>query len=245
MHRPRPVASRPLKQTLREETVDIRGRKVVVAVSVSQRCRNISLRLDEKNGQVQLVLPRFVSRAEGLRFVREKARWVLRQIDSLPPRVPFADGAQLPLMGQDHTIRHRPDSRGVVWRQGAEIHVAGQAEHLPRRVGDWLRREARQEILRRADHYALQIGARYHQVALRDTRSRWGSCTEDGHLSFSWRLIFAPEFVLDYVVAHEVAHLVELNHSLRFWRLVELICADTGRARSWLKQNGLSLHRYG
>lgn len=245
MHRPRPVASRSLKQAAQEETVDIRGRKVVVAVSVSHRCRNISLRLDEKNGQVQLVLPRFVSRAEGLRFVREKARWVLRQIDSLPPRIAFADGAQFCLMGQDVTIRHRPGARGVVWREGDDIHVAGQAEHLPRRMNDWLKREARLEILHRAEHYAARIGARFSQLSLRDTRSRWGSCTEDGHLSFSWRLIFAPEFVLDYVVAHEVAHLVELNHSARFWRLVELICPHAERARSWLKQNGLSLHRYG
>ena len=82
-------------------------------------------------------------------------------------------------------------------------------------------------------------------MSLRDTRSRWGSCTEDGHLSFSWRLILAPEFVLDYVVAHEVAHLIELNHSQRFWKLVEMICTDNGRARSWLKQSGLSLHRFG
>jgi len=217
----------------------------VVAVSVSQRCRNISLRLDEKNGQVQLVLPRFVSRAEGLRFVCEKARWVLRQIDSLPPRVPFADSAVVPVLGAEHVIRHRPDMRGVVWCETGVIHVAGQAEHLPRRVGDWLRREAKREIVARADHYAGCIGARFTQVSLRDTRSRWGSCTEDGHLSFSWRLILAPEFVLDYVVAHEVAHLVELNHSPRFWRLVDLICTDNGRARHWLKQNGLSLHRYG
>ena len=125
------------------------------------------------------------------------------------------------------------------------INVAGDAPHVSRRVTDWLKKEARSEINARANAAAEALDKRILKIQIRDTRSRWGSCSEDARLSFSWRLMMAPENVLTYVVAHEVAHLVELNHSDRFWRLVDQLCPGNEPAKYWLKRHGASLHRFG
>ncbi len=227
------------------ETVNLHGRDVTLRLCFNRRARHISLRVDERRGGVDLILPGRHSRTEGLEFAHEKSLWILRQIDALPPRVPFVDGAVVPVLGKDLVVRHRPEARGVVWVEGNEIHVAGDAPHVPRRVGDWLKKRAREEIRGRADTAAESIGGAIERMSVRDTRSRWGSCSEDGHLSFSWRLILAPENVMDYVVAHEVAHLIELNHGRGFWTLVDRLCPENRAPRYWLQRHGATLHRYG
>ena len=229
----------------RFETVKLRGRDVTLRVQLSRRARHISLRLDERRGGIDLVLPRGVSKNEGIDFAHEKAGWILRQIDSLPPSVPFVDGSVVPVLGVDYVIRHHPEARGAVWIEDGCINVAGQEPHVPRRVSDWMRKTARMEISRRAHEAAARIDEKIELISVRDTRSRWGSCSDENHLSFSWRLILAPENVLDYVVAHEVAHLAELNHSPRFWRLVTELCPDNSVPRYWLRRHGPSLHRFG
>ena len=234
-----------MKRGLKIETVEIRGREVSLRIRKSRRARHVSLRIDEKRGGVDLILPRGVTRADGLTFVHHKAAWILREIDALPPRVPFTDGAVLPLLGTDHRIRHRPDARGTVWVEGGSIVVAGRTPHVPRRVADWLKRRARQEIARRAEAAARKINKRVNRLSLRDTRSRWGSCSEDGHLSFSWRLILAPEPVLDYVIAHEVAHLRHANHGPDFWAAVAGLGVRVQEARRWLNGNAQRLQRIG
>lgn len=163
----------------------------------------------------------------------------------MPEAVPFADGALLPLFGVPHRITHVPDRRGFVWVEDQQIYVAGGAEHLPRRVRDWTRRAAKAEISRRAEIHAARIGKTYKGIALRDPVSRWGSCSSTGQLNFSWRLLLMPERVMDYVVAHEVAHLRHMNHSPAFWKLVEDLHPGVAEARAWLKRNGADLHKYG
>lgn len=227
------------------ETVNLHGRDVTLRLCFNRRARHISLRVDERRGGVDLILPGRQSHTEGLEFAHEKSLWILRQIDALPPRVPFVDGAVIPVLGKDLVVRHRPEARGVVWVEDDGIYVAGDSPHVQRRVGDWLRKRAREEIRTRADRDAESIDRAVARLSVRDTRSRWGSCSEDGHLSFSWRLILAPEEVMDYVVAHEVAHLVELNHGNRFWTLVDRLCPENRMPRYWLKRFGATLHRYG
>src|SRR5262249_39572655 len=122
--------------------------------------------------------------------------------------------------------------------------VAGDAAHVGRRVTDFLKREAKRDLAAASRHYADRLGVRLRRVSIRDQSSRWGSCSSTGMLSYSWRLILAPEFVLDYLAAHEVAHLVEMNHSPRFWRTVLGVCPDTRRAKVWLDAHGADLHRY-
>jgi predicted metal-dependent hydrolase len=125
------------------------------------------------------------------------------------------------------------------------ICVAGEAPHVARRIGDFLKREARRDLEAASRRYAQRLGVSVKRVSVRDQVSRWGSCSTTGVLSYSWRLILAPPFVLDYLAAHEVAHLIEMNHSQRFWRLVERLCPAMQRAKTWLDVHGTDLHRYG
>jgi predicted metal-dependent hydrolase len=149
-----------------------------------------------------------------------------------------------------HRIAHRRGVRGTVWSEldaSGEplLCVAGNAPHIDRRISDFLRREAKRELETASRRFAADLGVTVRRVAVRDQSSRWGSCSTTGVLSYSWRLILAPPFVLDYLAAHEVAHLVEMNHSARFWRLVDRLCPNVARAKTWLDMHGADLHRYG
>jgi len=162
---------------------------------------------------------------------------------------PFTHGTVLPLRGREYRIEHRRGMRGTVW---LEIHahehllcVAGEEAHVPRRVRDYLKREAKHDLVAASHAAARALGVRFKRVSVRDQTSRWGSCSSTGVLSYSWRLIFAPPIVLEYLAAHEVAHLIEMNHSRRFWRLVEHVCPHLDRAKAWLDAHGTDLHRYG
>ena len=233
---------------VRETFVELGGKRIPVRLYRNTRARRIILRINDWNGNgdgVSVTLPRRTSLREGLDLIHEKAAWVLERLGGLPPRVAFADGARVPLGGVDHTIRHVLDGRGVVRRQGNEILVAGGAEHLARRLRDWLRKEVRSQIGRLVGDKAAALGRTAGRITIRDTRSRWGSCSADGNLSFCWRLVMAPETVLDYVVAHEVAHLAEPHHGPKFWRLVKTLTPDMEASREWLRHNGEALHRYG
>lgn len=221
------------------------GRRVPLAVRRDRRARRYTLRLEPQDGSVTLVLPKRAPLGEALRFAQRKAGWVERQIESLPERVPFEPGAVIPVLGEAHVIRHCPEARRGTWREDGEILVSGFGDHVARRVADHLKREAREEIGRRAHDKAARLDCRVLRIGVRDTRSRWGSCSSDGALSFSWRLILAPEPVLDYVVAHEVSHLVHMDHGARFWSLVATLTDQVEAPRRWLKRHGGGLHRYG
>lgn len=226
-------------------TVVIDGRTLPVTVKTSPASRRLSLRVDPMTDGLVVVTPPGLPVREALRFVEQKTDWVRARLDALPPRVPFVPGAEVPVLGAPHVVVHAPDARRGVWTEAGAIHVSGREEHVPRRVRDWLKARAKAEIRPRAQAHAKTLGRRIASIGVRDTRSRWGSCTAGGALSFSWRLVLAPEPVLDYVVAHEVAHMVELNHSHRFWNLVAELMPDNASARHWLKQHGTALHRYG
>jgi len=177
--------------------------------------------------------------------VLDKADWILKQLDERLPRVPFADGEMVPLRGVDYRIRAVAGGRGAVRLEWSEILVAGRPEHVARRVKDWFKNQARELIAPRVREKAETLDRQPGRITIRDTKSRWGSCSHDGNLSFCWRLVMAPDAVLDYVVAHEVAHLAELNHGPKFWRWVEELTADVEGAKKWLRLNGEALHRYG
>ncbi|NNG02718.1 MAG: M48 family metallopeptidase [Inquilinus sp.] len=228
-----------------KRTLVVNGVDGPLALTVSPRARRLSLRLDAGSGEVRVVVPRAVPEAEVTRFVARHAEWLRRRLAALPPARPFHDGAVLPYLGEDHRIRHDPAHRRPVERRDGVFLVGGQPAHLPRRLTDFLRREARRELTGRAHRLAAAIDRRVAGITVRDTRSRWGSCSAAGRLNFSWRLLLAPEPVLDYVVAHEVAHLAEMNHGARFWALVNRLHTDVPAARAWLKVHGAGLHRHG
>ena len=225
--------------------LSIAGREVPLAVRVHPRARNIALVVDGTIGGIRLTLPPGVPVTKGLRFAARHEVWLETQLEKLPPRIPFAAGAQIPLLGVEHEIQHAPDLRRGVWRDEGKLFVSGQSEHLSRRVTDFLKGEARHTVSSRARSQAERIDRQPGRITVRDMKSRWGSCSSDGRLRFNWRLILAPEMVLDYVVAHEVAHLVHMDHSRRFWRIVETLYPQASQARLWLAKNGETLMRYG
>jgi predicted metal-dependent hydrolase len=206
--------------------------------------RRIILRIDQDTDGVVLTMPKWARQSDAMALLAERADWVLARIDALPARIRFADGAAVPYFDAPHTIRHAPGGRGVVL-EGGEIRVPGRAEHLARRLGDWLRAQARREISARAHLLAGRVGKPIRRITVRDTRSRWGSCSSAGNLSFSWRLVMAPDWVMEYVVAHEVAHLRHANHGPDFWAAVERLGVGADAAQRWLNGNAARLQRIG
>jgi predicted metal-dependent hydrolase len=215
-----------------------------------QQARRYTLRIDAASREVVLTIPPRGSLKEAREFAHKHGAWIAARLKRLPQATPFAHGVVVPLRGEPHRIEHRPHARGTVWIEqgddGAQlICVAGAAPHHNRRIGDFLRREAQRELAAASRRYAEALGVAIKRISVRDQSSRWGSCSNAGVLSFSWRLILAPPFVLDYLAAHEVAHLVELNHSPKFWRLLKRLNPDCARAKAWLDTHGADLHRYG
>lgn len=225
--------------------IQLGGREVALVVRRNARARRIGLRITGHDDSVELVLPPRGRDEDGLAFLQSRADWVLERLGRLPPRTPFADGSVIPLGDKPHRVRHLPGRRAPVVVEGDEILVSGRPEHLARRLGDWLRAEAKRRLEPLADAKAAFIGQKVTRITIRDQKSRWGSCARGGKLSFSWRLVMAPESILDYVVAHEVAHIEVPNHSAAFWRVVDRLGGDRETARAWLRANGTRLHRYG
>lgn len=218
---------------------------VPVYLTEHHKARRLSLRVDPTASRVVLVKPRRASRKEAVAFASDKIQWISDRLAELPQPVPFEPDALIPVFGRPHAIDHHPDARRGVWIESERLCVSGPLEHLSRRVHDWMRAEARRLIYPLATSYAEQLGKRISGVSIRDTKSRWGSCTMAGKLSFSWRLILTPDHVLKYVVAHEVAHLEELNHSGAFWQVVDQLVSDRATSTQWLKTHGADVHRYG
>ena len=215
-----------------------------------RQARRYTLRIHSATREVVLTMPPRGSLKQARAFAQKHGGWIAARLGRLPEPAPFADGTVLPLRGVDHRIVHRREQRGTVWIESGEagerlLCVAGAEPHVARRISDFLKREARSDLEAASRLAAERLGVTLKRVSIRDQSSRWGSCSTTGVLSYSWRLIFAPPFVLDYLAAHEVAHLVEMNHSRRFWRLVERICPHVARAKAWLDAHGTDLHRYG
>jgi len=232
----------------KRELLKIDGKSVEVILRADPRARRFIVKVDPATGQVVVVSPTSRSLERALEFARGEKEWIAGRLANVPPPVRLAAGSEILFKGVQHQIRAGSGGRAPVWidRDALRptIRVEGQSEHTARRLLDWLKREARRRIDERVADYSAELGVKPKRITIRDTSSRWGSCSSTRTLSFSWRLILAPSSVLDYVVAHEVAHLRELNHRPRFWRLVETLGVDIEKSQSWLSENGTLLHRY-
>ena len=221
-----------------------------VALKQVSGATRFTLRVRSATRDVVLTMPPRSNLSSAKEFAERHAAWIGARLKRLPKPVPFAHGEIIPYQGKPHRIVHVQDARGTVWidktPEGEDaIFVAGARSHIARRVSDFLKRQARKtfEDAVRKHCKTLDIAAR--KVTVRDTTSRWGSCSASGALNFSWRLIMAPADVLDYLAAHEVAHLIHLNHSDKFWKVTRRLSAHTDSAETWLRANGADLHRYG
>jgi predicted metal-dependent hydrolase len=203
------------------------------------------LRIDARKGQVVVTLPMRAARAAGVALLNHHADWVAEHLAALPAPAVFADGGSVTLDGTELSIRHAPAAVGGAWLEDGALHVAGEADFLARRVHDFLRAEAKRRFAIQATEKAAAAGLTPRRVTVKDTRTRWGSCSPDGVLMFCWRLVMAPPFVQDYVVAHEVAHLRHMNHGAAFWALTDTLSPHRAAAVAWLHEQGPRLLRTG
>jgi predicted metal-dependent hydrolase len=221
-----------------------------VRIRRHRQARRYTLRINAATREVILTMPPRGSVREAKEFADKHGGWIAARLCRLPAAAPFAHGTVVPLRAVSHRIIHRPSVCGTVWTESGDgdeplLCVAGETPHVNRRVADYLKREALRDLEAASRRAAAVFGVSIERISVRDQSSRWGSCSTTGALSYSWRLILAPPFVLDYLAVHEVAHLIEMNHSPRFWRLVHGACADAHRAKVWLDAHGSDLHRYG
>jgi predicted metal-dependent hydrolase len=242
----------PLRDGASLITLEHAGETIVVALRRAATARRFTLRVRFAARDAVLTMPSRASLRDARAFAERHAAWIATRLNRLPATIPFAHGSIVPLRGVDHALLHMPGRRGTVWTEqrddvttGVALCVAGHAEHVHRRVQDHFKREARRDLESAVARHTSTLGLPPRGVGLRDPVSRWGSCSSSGSLNFSWRLIMAPPHVLDYLAAHEVAHLVHLDHSPRFWALARRLCSDTDRAEAWLSAHGAHLHKYG
>jgi len=228
---------------------EISGAPVRIDVRRAARAKRMTLRIPPGDANPVVTIPARAPLRSVEPFLRQQHGWLAARLAERTPCVPFAAGATVPFRGIGHLVVAGPSSRGVVTEtvvDGAPaLFVSGRPEHLARRLTDFFRRAARADLDIAVAEFAARAGRRPSAVRVKDTRAQWGSCTPGGVLSFSWRLVLAPPSVLRYVAAHEVAHLVELNHSPAFWRLNAALDPDHERARAWLRRNGRALHAIG
>ena len=216
--------------------------EITVNLRKNSRARRMTLRISRFDGAVTLTVPRGVSERDALAFAAEKGDWLRGHLAQQEDHVLVGPGLRLDVAGQEMTVLQGAQKRLKV--EGQTVMLPGSVETGRKQLQVWLKEQARVELTRLSDHYATRLGRDYSRITLRDTRSRWGSCSSAGALMYSWRLILAPRDVMDYVAAHEVAHLAEMNHSRAFWDVVTRLYGPHDEARRWLRKEGPGLHRY-
>ena len=215
---------------------------VEITLRRSARTRRFSLRVSQLDGRVTLSLPQRAREAEAMEFLRGHEDWLRAALARTPVHGLVTLGDQIPVEGRMLTLAAGTGRSLRV--EGDQLLVPGDAAQAGRRAMAFVQTLARDRLAAASDHYAAQIGRRVSRITLRDTRSRWGSCAQDGALMYSWRLVMAPPAVLTYVAAHEVAHMLEMNHSEAFWTVVTRLYPGWPTQRRWLQTEGNRLHAY-
>lgn len=228
--------------------IAVDGAPVSVTVRVNARARSYRLSIPHSGGPV-LTLPPHGKWAEAEAFLHRHHNWLAARIKRAPEQSLFGDGGVVPLRGVPHRIVGTGRVRGRVEVSEMDgepiLLVPGDPAHQARRLTDWLKDEAQADLVARSAVHAARLGVTVKSVKMRSQASRWGSCSSTGNISYNWRLVLAPPFVLDYVAAHEVAHLVEMNHSAAFWATVKRTLPDMEKGRAWLKAHGRQLMAHG
>lgn len=232
--------------TIYEEPFIISNRVVPLRIRENKHARRLTLRIDARSQEICVTTPPAISLCLVQNFVKKNRSWIEARFACVQNSCESSylkEGTTIPILGVTHTIRHKA-GRGITeiitgnGEQDPQIIVYGSLEYLPRRVADVLKKQAALIITPLVGYYADKVERKVKSICYKDTKSRWGSCSIRGRLCFSWRLVMAPKEVVEYVVAHEVAHLIEMNHGPRFWALCEELCPDSQTYRAWLKKNG-------
>lgn len=214
--------------------------------------RRYTLRIHNGHRRAIITMPLRGSKQTALDLAERNAAWIAARIDKIPDAIPFSPDVEIWFKGAPHILCHHPDQKGAAWAEPAAssaqhgfIHIGGERPHFERRLREFLKKSAHHELQSSVDFYCAELNLPTRHINIRDPKSRWGSCSSDGRLNFSWRLIMAPDYVLDYLAAHEVCHLIHLNHSADFWALTRRLCPMTNQADHWLKYSGTQLYRFG
>ena len=215
---------------------------IVIQVKRSARSKRLNLRVSSLDGRITLTAPPKVPERQLQAFIAEREVWLRQNLDKLPAPSAIALGKSLPILGVAHQIARRASHR--VTHGDGFVHVPFDKPKPAARLQGYLKALARDHLVGESDKFAARLGIEYARLSLRDTRSRWGSCTQDKALMYSWRLVMAPFEVLSYVAAHEVAHLKFMDHSAQFWNQVGDLYGEYDAPRAWLKAQGASLHRF-
>ncbi|MCZ7494815.1 M48 family metallopeptidase [Rhizobium sp. SA279] len=237
----------PKKALPSQRTVAVAGRQVPITVRENPRATRITLRIEPGGRALKLTIPMGLHHRQVDDFLERHQGWLEGKLVKFSPDDGLRSGATIDIRGIAHRIDHTGSLRGLthVTKDAdgmAVLKVSGAPEHLRRRIATFLKKEAKADLERLVAVHARTAGRPVRSISMKDTRSRWGSCSHDGNLSFSWRIVMAPEKVIDYLAAHEVAHLSEMNHGPKFWALCEKLCPHTEEAKSWLKRHGSKLH---
>lgn len=216
---------------------------IPLKILVNAKSKSMKLRLS-KDGEAVLVLPKWTPKFMGIAFAQKHLDWLKAQKEKIGLPRQFENGTRIELLGTAYTIEHNPRARGGVFIDNDKLVVTGDGAHLHRRVRDFVKKQAYAYIQEKAIRMAARLGEKPAKITLRDTSSRWGSCSSNKNLSFCWKLALAPTFVLDYIIAHEVAHLVQMNHSDAFWAVVAEIDDNRAAAGIWLRKNGAALQKW-
>lgn len=238
--------SAPKPDRKEERLHEVHGRPIPLTLRHSARATRITLRIEPGGRGLKMTVPHGLPERELVAFMKRHHGWLEQKLFDYPDDTRPLPGGTILIMGRTHLIEHTGKLRGlteIIERDGEPvIRVSGLEDHVGRRIADHLKKLARSEIERLVQHHATRIGKTYGDLTMKDTRSRWGSCSMAGNLNFSWRIAMAPPEVIDYLAAHEVAHLKEMNHGPKFWALCEKLCPATEQARTWLKKHGTALH---
>jgi len=221
--------------------VDISGAMHAVKLRRNAQAKKMVLRVDAVSGEIKLTAPKHVSLRSLQKFLDENIHWLMTEKAKVDARPPIADGSMLPFLGAPHQVKFNDQPPRKVRWIGEEIHVGGPADQAPVRLLRWLKAQAKDQLSEDAKYYADLLQVEYKRVSIGDMKSRWGSCSSNGTLRFNWRLVMAEPSVRRYVAAHEVAHILEMNHSDRFWHHVERCVQNYKAERKWLKNQGQSL----
>jgi predicted metal-dependent hydrolase len=224
-------------------SIDLNGEAVPVFVRRNAQAKRLILRIDRATGAVKLTLPPHVSGRAATKFIEKQRGWIARERAGLKPMQPLGHGDDLVYLGTPHRLLFTGTAPRTIIRMDGEIRVGGPLDMAAKRLENWLKREAKRLLSERSQQHAGTLGVGFERISIGDMKSRWGSCSARGTLRYSWRLLMAPYEVLDYVAAHEVAHLREMNHSDRFWDAVGICVPDHKALRRWLKSEGNALFK--
>ena len=224
-------------------SLNIEGIDAPITVRRRRTAKRVTLSVSRATGAIGMTLPSRFRLDDAVRFAEANREWLEARIEAAPQAIPYEFGMMLPYRGRYHTVE--PGKRRRVELDNGIIRAGCDPEMLPGMLDRWLKRQARAALVERSQAHAEELNTSFKRITIRDTQTRWGSCSSTGTLSYSWRVILAPEGALNYLAAHEVAHLRQMNHGPKFWALVERLVPDYESWTDWFKTEGVELHRYG